>query len=186
MRRLTLFAIAGTCVLSQAGCGPVLASLEPSAVKAERGQIVHVADGDTVLVALDHGRTVDVRLLAIDSPEKYATRFGSSVECGSLAASAFMQRFASRRVVLVRDSSQPNRDRYGRLLRYVEEPNGTDIGAVEVRRGLAMPYQFHPPARRLERYRALASTARAEGIGSWGSPCGGDFHSSVPGVQDGS
>jgi micrococcal nuclease len=149
------------------------------------GRIVSVADGDTVAVRLDSGPTRSVRLLALDSPEKYATRYGSPDECGSLAASAFMERFDGRRVVLVSDPSQDSVDTYGRLLRYVQLPGGKDLGATEVARGLAMPYLFDTPARRYARYCALAEAARAAGRGSWGMPCNGDFHSSVPRVQNG-
>lgn len=149
------------------------------------GQIVSVSDGDTVTVHLDSGSTRSVRLLSMDSPEKYATRTGSANECGSLAASAFMERFEGRRVVLVSDPSQDAVDRYGRLLRYVQLPAGKDLGAAEVEAGLAMPYLFDVPARRHQHYRALAEAARSASRGSWGPPCAGDFHSSVPGVQNG-
>jgi hypothetical protein len=48
-----------------------------------------------------------------------------------------------------------------------------------------MPYLFDTPARRYEHYRSLAEAARAAGAGTWGPPWEGDFHSSVPGVQNG-
>ncbi|MBS1895493.1 MAG: thermonuclease family protein [Actinobacteria bacterium] len=170
------------CGLAAAGCS----ALTPGgAAGATDGRIVSVADGDTVTVRLDSEGTRRVRILSIDSPEKYATRYGSPDECGSLAASAFMERFEGRRVVLVTDPSQDSVDTYGRLLRYVELPGGEDLGAAEVARGLAMPYLFDTPARRYARYRSLVEAARARGRGSWGPPCDGDFHSSVPGVQDG-
>jgi micrococcal nuclease len=96
-----------------------------------------------------------------------------------------MERFEGRRVVLVSDPSQDTVDRYGRLLRYVQLPTGKDLGAAEVAAGLAMPYVFDTPARRYKRYRTLAEAARAASRGSWAPPCAGDFHSSVPGVQNG-
>jgi micrococcal nuclease len=149
------------------------------------GQIVSVADGDTVTVRLDSGGERSVRLLAIDSPEKYATRYGSPTECGSLAASAFMERFDDRRVVLISDPSQDRVDRYGRLLRYVQLEGGEDLAAGALAHGLAMPYVYRAPARRYAHYRSLALAARAAGRGTWGQPCEGDFHSSLAGVQDG-
>jgi micrococcal nuclease len=167
---------------SAAGCS---ASAPPHADGDARGRIVSVADGDTVTVRLDSGATRRVRLLSLDSPEKYATRYGSPDECGALAASAFMSRFDRRAVVLVRDPGQEDMDDYGRLLRYVDLPGGTDIGAAEVARGLAMPYVFDTPARREARYRRLAGLARSVGRGTWAPPCDGDFHSSLPGIQDG-
>jgi micrococcal nuclease len=185
MGRLVISVVVSLAALSMSGCAPLLGSSLPPGGETSAGKIVHVADGDTILVALDNGRVVDVRLLAIDSPEKYATRFGSPFECGSLAASEFMQRFEGRRVLLVADASQARRDRYGRLLRYADLPSGADLGGAEVSRGLAMPYRFATTPTRLSRYRALALRARSIGLGTWGSECRGDFHSSVPGIQDG-
>lgn len=167
------------------GCSQ-LASVSSSAPGVRSfGRIVSVADGDTVTVRLDSGASRSVRLLAMDSPEKYATRYGVSLECGSLAASAFVERFEGSHVVLVTDPSQDGVDRYGRLLRYLELPGGADLGASEVARGLAMPYRYEHPARRYRHYRALGVRARRDRSGNWGSPCGGDFHSSLPGVQNG-
>jgi micrococcal nuclease len=168
--------------MATGGCS---ASTPAPATGPALGRIVSVADGDTVTVRLDSGPTTRVRLLAIDSPEKYATRYGSPDECGALAASTFMEHFDGRAVVLVADPGQDDVDDYGRLLRYVDLPDGTDLGAVEVAGGLAMTYVFDTPARRNGRYRRLAEAARAAGRGTWGPPCDGDFHSSLPGIQDG-
>lgn len=176
---LAALALVGLLVV---GCSPRAVSASSSA----EGRIVSVADGDTVTVRLDSGSTRSVRLLSIDSPEKYPTRYGSATECGSLAASAFMERFEGRRVVLVSDPSQDAVDRFGRLLRYLQLLHaGEDLGAAEIAAGLAMPYVFETPARRNQRYSALAEAARAASRGSWASPCAGDFHSSVPGTQNG-
>jgi micrococcal nuclease len=180
--RVLAAALLVLCGLAAAGCSALTAS---SVANSAHGRIISAADGDTVTVRLDSGPTRSVRLLAMDSPEKYATRYGSPDECGALAASAFMERFDGRRVVLVSDPSQDSVDTYGRLLRYVQLPGGKDLGGAEVARGLAMPYLFDTPARRYERYRSQAEAARTAGRGTWGPPCNGDFHSSVPGVQNG-
>jgi micrococcal nuclease len=185
-RRLVAIATAILATLELWGCAAQLARPNPApSRRAELGRIVHVADGDTVTVRLKGRATPTVRLLAMDSPERYATRYGSPDECGSLAASAFMDHYRGARVELLDDPSQDDRDRYGRLLRYVVLRSGVDLGALEVSRGLAMPYLYRPPARRYRHYRALALTARRQRRGSWGPPCEGDFHSSVPGVQSG-
>jgi endonuclease YncB( thermonuclease family) len=155
------------------------------AASASAGRIVSVADGDTVTVRLASGASRRVRLLGIDSPELSATRFGSPEECGSLAALAFMEGFDGARVRLLADPGQGDRGRYGRLLRYIDSPRGRDLGGLEVARGLAIPYRYGRPARRYGRYLALARAARRARRGSWGASCAGDFHSSLPGVQDG-
>jgi endonuclease YncB( thermonuclease family) len=92
--------------------------------------VVDVTDGDTIEVRTK-GKRRDVRLIGIDTPEVFGGR-----ECGGHEASASMKRLLDRGdgVMLIRDRSQDNRDRYGRLLRYVER-GGTDVGKKQIGRG---------------------------------------------------
>lgn len=99
--------------------------------------VVHVVDGDTLDLA--DGRRV--RLAGIDTPE--------AGECGHDRASRVLSRLVvGKRVTLGR--TDEDRDRYGRLLRYVDV-DGVDAGLVLLRRGLAVArydsrdgYGFHP------------------------------------------
>ena len=140
-----------------------------------RARITHVVDGDTVRVRA-HGarrRFYDVRLIGIDTPEKYGGR-----ECGSAGASRSMRRMApvGRGVLLLADPSQDLYDRYGRLLAYVlARRSGSDLGRAQIARGWAKVYVFERPFRRIHRYRRAARMARGSGRGVWGR-CGGDFH----------
>lgn len=87
--------------------------------------VTRVVDGDTVELA--NGE--HVRLGGIDSPEVG--------ECGYAEATAAMVRLVEgKRVVLVR-SDEDDRDRYDRLLRYVDV-DGTDAGLRLIRLGLAI------------------------------------------------
>jgi endonuclease YncB( thermonuclease family) len=185
-RNAALSAISGCLAVVVVGCGG-LGGVLPRHDHAEtrRAHIARVIDGDTVEVRLGPGVSRVVRLLAIDSPEKFATRYGQADECGSLAASTFMERYSGAHVVLRADPSQDALDRYGRLLRYVDLVDGPDLGAREVRRGQAMPYLYGIPARRYGHYLRLARGARRRKVGTWGIPCRGDFHSSLAGVQNG-
>lgn len=110
----------------------------PQATRTEQAgrlRILSVIDGDTVVAG-----SVHVRLLGIDTPE--------AGECGFDRATAFTQRF-------LRDGGRiTNRsggDRYGRLLAYVSNAQGRDLGAAEIHRGLANArydstdgYDWHP------------------------------------------
>lgn len=174
-------AVLAIALVALAGCG--LGGLGRRS-HPEPARIARVIDGDTVEVRVGSDLQV-IRLLSIDSPEKFATRYGSPKECGSLAASAFMERYRGAPVMLQADPTQDRRDRYGRLLRYLELPGGVDLGALEVRRGLAMPYIYRAPAKRYRHYLRLARRAKRQRLGSWGLSCGGDFHSSLPGIQNG-
>ncbi len=144
----------------------------PRRIKA---RIVHVLDGDTVRVRARHARRrrYDVRLIGIDTPEKYGGR-----ECGSAGASRSMRRLApvGLRVKLVSDPSQDAFDRYGRLLAYVvRRGDGRDLGRTQIARGWAKVYVFERPFRRVHSYRRAAHRARRASRGVWGR-CGGDFH----------
>jgi endonuclease YncB( thermonuclease family) len=133
-------------------------------------RVAKVTDGDTIDVALK-GRSDTVRLIGIDTPEVY---FGT--ECGGAQASASMHRLlkVGDRVRLIRDRSQDNRDRYGRLLRYVEL-GGRDVGRTQIRRGWASVYVFQYPFARVHSYRQARDQAEHADRGVW-KRCAGNFH----------
>jgi endonuclease YncB( thermonuclease family) len=140
-----------------------------------RARIIHVVDGDTIRVRARGARRryYDVRLIGIDTPEKYGGR-----ECGSAGASRSMRHLAPAgvRVLLVTDPTQDLYDRYGRLLAYViRRSNGRDLGRTQVAGGWAKVYVFDRPFKRVHRYRRSARRARGSGRGVWGR-CSGDFH----------
>jgi endonuclease YncB( thermonuclease family) len=135
-----------------------------------KARVVKVVDGDTIRVRRK-GRTKDVRLLGIDTPEV----FGGE-ECGGQEASASMRRLLRRgiRVTLIRDPTQDNRDRFRRLLRYVEKKSGTDVGRKQIRRGWAKVFVFERPFRRVKKYRRTQRKAKRAERGVWGQ-CNGRF-----------
>ena len=138
-----------------------------------RARLVRVVDGDTVLVRL-RGREERVRVIGIDTPE--SVKPGTPPECGSKAAGRALRRRTGRTVVLVSDPTQDARDRYDRLLRYVQTPGGTDLGRAQVRAGWADVYVFDGrPFKRVGAYRRAQRRAQRERAGVFGR-CGGDFH----------
>lgn len=142
------------------------------------GTIVKVADGDTVTVRLDAGGKTSVRFLGIDAPESSALRRGHA-ECGGQQAKALMGRLAARhrRVTLVSDPSQDERDRYDRALAYVvPRGGGPSLQQQMLEAGLAQVYVFrknHPPARTTQ-FRKAAALAEREHRGVH-ALCGGSF-----------
>jgi micrococcal nuclease len=141
---------------------------------AGRARVLAVVDGDTLKVRLADGAAETVRLVGIDTPE--SRRPETPVECGAKRAAAELRRLVEgRAVTLVRDPTQDARDRYGRVLAYVDVGR-VDAGEAMVRGGWAKPYVYGGvPFGRVARYRAAASAARARGVGAHGA-CGGDFH----------
>jgi micrococcal nuclease len=116
-----------------------------------------VVDGDTIVVERS-GREARVRIIGINTPE--------SGECLADAAADRLEALvADQTLRLVRDTSDT--DQFGRLLRYVETADGTDVGAALVADGLAIARRYEPDTARATTYERLQADARATGIGLW-------------------
>lgn len=117
---------------------------------------VEVIDGDTIVVELA-GVRERLRIVGINAPERG--------ECLADDAGRRLQELvAGREVELVPDRS--DRDRFGRLLRYVEV-DGADVGAELVRAGLALARRYPPDTARADEYDALQQGAEDAGVGLW-------------------
>jgi micrococcal nuclease len=162
--------LAALSATAPGGCAK-LEEPQPPATTAAR--IVRVVDGDTIVVRT-RGREVTVRLLGLDTPETH----GGPSECGGRVASRQLARIApaDTRVRLITDpDSGDTRDRYGRLLAYVDSDRG-DLGERQLRAGLAYVYRYRGRRfSRLGRYRDAEGDARTRGRATW-SACAGDFH----------
>ncbi len=146
---------------------PILVLAITSGLAAEIAKVVAVVDGDTVKVQLASG-VETVRLIGVDTPEtvhpqKPVERFGKE-------ASAFTHRMALDQVVRLEDDSDgTNRDKYGRLLRYVFLPDGRLLNAEIISQGYGHAYtQF--PFTRMDEFRNLERVARENSRGLWGAP----------------
>ena len=145
MRKMLLLAAA---VL--AGIAPMFV-VTTSAVAAAPVRVVRWVDGDTVVT--NRGT---VRLIGVDTPERG--------RCGYLSATRYAQHVAPKGSIirLGNPASVMNRDRYGRLLRYVDR-GARDLSAVQIMHGARARYdsrdgyQWHP---RQARYRHLDATHR--------------------------
>ncbi len=126
-----------------------------------RARVVSVTDGDTIEVAAAGIPDETIRLIGIDTPEVYG-----GVECGGREASAEMKRLATGMVTVRTDPTQDRRDRYGRLLAYINKA-GRDLGRAMVARGLAPAYVYDNEFSRYPAYRKAESKARAARRGSW-------------------
>ena len=151
MRQLLLAALAAAV----SACG----GAAPGAPEGRAAEVRHVIDGDTIVVVSDGGEDT-VRLLGIDTPER------EPQECGYRAATRALERLAAgREVQLVTDPTQDRRDSYGRLLAYVDAPDGRDLGEQLVREGWARVYVFDEPFDRVDEYRDAYDRARARRAG---------------------
>jgi len=133
-------------------------------VEEESGTVSRVIDGDTIQVALLDRRET-VRLIGVDTPESVHPR--KPVERFALEASAFVrQRASGKRVRMTGEPGTPNRDRYGRLLRYVYLDDGVLLNSEIIALGYGFAYTKYPFGR-MEEFRALERQAREQRKGLW-------------------
>lgn len=131
-------------------------------------KVTKVIDGDTINVIVD-GKTETVRLLGIDTPETVDPR--KPVQCFGKAASDKLKNFVQgKSVILVDDSTQGNRDKYKRLLRYVYLPDSkrTFVNGEMVKQGYAYSYKEYP-TKNLTKFNNFEKNAREKNLGLWGA-----------------
>ncbi|MEX2503411.1 MAG: thermonuclease family protein [Egicoccus sp.] len=109
----------------------VLGACQPeSAPPGEDGWTVEwVIDGDTVDVRGPDGTEERIRVIGIDTPERE--------ECGYAEAADAMADLVEGREVDLVPGARDDRDRYDRLLRYLDV-DGTDAGLQLIEQGLAV------------------------------------------------
>jgi micrococcal nuclease len=121
--------------------------------------VVKVVDGDTLHVLVD-GRDETVRIIGINAPE--------TDECwGAEATQAAARLLEGASVALIADPTQADRDRYGRLLRSVVLPDGTDVGLRLISDGDADEYTYDNAYANQQAYREADAAAAAAGRGLW-------------------
>ena len=154
-----------------AGAGPsptgAVEAATDAVLSAQPG-LAHVTkaiDGDTIEVILG-GKAETVRFIGIDTPETHDPR--KPVQCfGEAAAAHTKALLEGGDIRLEADPQDDNRDKYGRLLRYIYLPDGTLINAQLIRDGYAFAYTVFPYTK-IDEFRALESEARQSGRGLWG------------------
>lgn len=138
-------------------------------VQAQPGMytVTHVNDGDTIIVRQADGREETVRLLGVDTPEVKDPR--KPIQCFGAAASAHTKAVIAigSGVRLAPDPQDTDRDKYGRLLRYVYLPDGTLYNAQLIKDGYGFAYTVFPLTK-LDEFRALEVEARTNNRGLWG------------------
>jgi micrococcal nuclease len=145
-------------VLSVAAVALMAAHLSVAGPKAG-GQVASVYDGDTLTLT----NSQRIRLLQIDTPE-----LGSG-ECYSRAARSELLLLVplGSLVGLESDPQLDQRDRYGRLLRYVWR-TGKNVNVELVRRGAATPYFYDGDRGKYsDTLMAAAKLAKANKRGLW-------------------
>lgn len=129
-------------------------------------KVVKVVDGDTIDI-LVNGKTERIRLLGIDTPETVNTN--TPIQCYGKEASDKVKSILSGEVfiTLESDSSQGDKDKYGRYLRYVYLENGIMLNRELLMQGYAHEYTYDKPYKYQQEFRRAESYAKQSNLGLW-------------------
>ncbi|HVL81278.1 MAG TPA: thermonuclease family protein [Actinomycetota bacterium] len=164
LRALVLVLLLSSCARAPAP-GPPPDDWPTPPPDATRARVLHVTDGDTVVlsglsVGRVHRRTGgrSVRLIGVDTPERD--------DCYGLRATGFTGARLSGRRVRVGFDVQPT-DRYGRALVYLWTEDGRLFNADLVAEGYAVPLTIPPNVAHADLFARLSREARGADRGLW-------------------
>lgn len=135
-----------------------------STIKPSLQRVVYVYDGDTI--KLSSGEKI--RYIGIDSPE--LSHKGSTEECFAQNASEFNRKLVlNKEIRMVKDVS--DKDRYGRLLRYVyvknEQGDELFVNETLVKEGYAFMTTYLPDIAQVPVFQRAQKFARDNKKGMW-------------------
>jgi len=127
--------------------------------------VTRVVDGDTIVVEMN-GAQEKIRLIGVDTPETVDPR--KPVQCFGKEASTFTKNLLEgKQVRLESDSSQGDRDKYDRPLRYVFLPDGTFVNKEIIAQGYGHEYTYRTPYHYQTDFKAAERSARESERGLW-------------------
>jgi micrococcal nuclease len=128
--------------------------------------VYKVIDGDTITVTID-GINSTIRLIGIDTPE--VTSGVTTAECYGLDASAAAKtKLTGTKVRLESDAASGDKDKYGRLLRYMYMADGTLFNQWQVEQGNAYEYTYDRIAYKYQaQFKSAEASARQNQKGLW-------------------
>lgn len=131
-------------------------------------EVVRVIDGDTLDLRIADGerQTTRVRLWGVDTPELARPGRDGPSEPFAEEAAALARELAEGRRVRLYLQEHRVRGRYGRLLAYVELPDGRVLNAELIEQGLS-EHDDRWSHDRSEAYEQLEQRARAQRRGLW-------------------
>lgn len=128
--------------------------------------VVRVADGDTIVVNID-GKDKIIRLIGLNTPETVDPR--RPVECfGKEASARAKEILIGKNVRLENDISQSDKDKYGRLLRYVFLEDGRNFSKLMIEEGYGYEYTYEVPYQYQGEFKLAEKKAKEEKRGLWG------------------
>lgn len=138
---------------------------KPDSIPAKKlYDVVSVVDGDTIKIVYQ-GALTSVRLIGVNTPETVDPR--KNVECFGVEASNYLKNLLSgKKITIESDSTQSDRDKYGRLLRYVYLDN-VDVNQKIISDGYGYEYTYNIPYNKQEAYKNAQKDAESNERGLW-------------------
>lgn len=128
-------------------------------------RVVRIVDGDTIVVLIN-GVQEKIRLIGVDTPEIFDAR--GSAQCFGEEASEFTKSLLKNQAVrLEADATQDDRDKYGRLLRYVFLSDGTFVNGEIITQGYGHEYTYRRPYKYQTEFKTAELNAREAKKGLW-------------------
>lgn len=171
--------LSGVALLVVAACAPVggerQSRVTTEAPNGDVATVVEVTDGDTLRVDYGDRHGVTVRLIGINAPE--------SDECFGVEATAGLASLVEGvEVSMVRDVSE--RDRFGRLLRFLYLADGTFVNESVVQQGFALAREYPPDTTMTAVLEVAQAAAETEEAGLWAPDACGDPAGAVLRITD--
>jgi micrococcal nuclease len=140
--------------------------------------VTQVVDGDTIKVSID-GKEETLRLIGLDTPETVDPR--KPVQCfGKEASNKAKELLSGKKVKIEIDSTQGDRDKYGRLLTYVYREDGLFYNKHMIEQGYAHEYTYGTPYKYQSEFKTAQKNAQSSQLGLWSpNTCNGDTTSSA-------
>lgn len=126
--------------------------------------VKRVVDGDTIVV-LVNSIEERIRLIGVNTPETVDPR--SKVECFGKEASLFLKnKIEGKKIWMEKDNSQGDRDKYGRLLRYIYL-DSVLINKEIIEKGFGYEYTYNLPYKYQKDFKEAQKIAKQEKVGLW-------------------
>lgn len=144
--------------------------------------VTEVVDGDTVKVNIN-GTIETLRLIGLDTPETVDPR--KEVQCfGREASNKGKELLNGKKVRLEKDSTQGDKDKYGRTLAYIYTESGIFYNKYMIEQGYAHEYTYNSAYKYQAEFKQAQKNAEANKVGLWSpSTCNGVTTSALKTTQ---
>lgn len=131
-------------------------------------RVIYIVDGDTLDINIPDGKypKTRIRLLGIDTPETKNPRMKQPMHYGQEATNFVKHLAFNKNITVHLDTVSPTRDRYGRLLAYLQLEDGTNINEQIVKQG----YGYADPRfanSKMKSFMKAQDTAIKSKVGLW-------------------